>query len=211
MNLTRAFLVPLLALACAVLIAGCGDDGASSAATATTPPAHGDDHGAAAADDHADADHDGHGGHDPEQMHGDMETLATKLHDGMRIEVVSMGPETFTVEEGDRTIVHRPSPDDNVHLMVTLADERTGERIPYSSVQIALSKDGRRVVDTRLWPMISQHVGMHYGENLSLPESGRYEAVLTVGAPAVARHEELADKWTRPVKITFDLDWTAPR
>ena len=162
---------------------------------------------AAAHTGHAAMDH----GDGPMQMDGEMRPLATEQQDGMKVEVVAMGPEPFTVEEGGRTIPHRPKPDDNAHLMVTLTDVETGDRIPYASVQIALSQDGRRVLDTRLWPMLAQTVGMHYGENVSLPRSGRFDAVVTVGAPEVARHRELSQRWTRAVKLACPLDWTAPR
>ncbi|MBB4663471.1 iron transporter [Conexibacter arvalis] len=200
------------ALCAAALLAlgtsACGsssDDDAAATAAATAPATTPAESGG-----HAGMDHGaGHG--DPMQMDGEMRPLATKEQDGMKIEVVAMGPEPFTVEEGGRTIHHRPKPDDNAHLMVTLTDVETGDRIPYSSVQIALSRDGRRLLDTRLWPMIAQTVGMHYGENVALPESGRFDAVVTVGAPEVARHRELAGRWTRPVKLSFPLDWTAPR
>jgi len=175
--------------------AACGASSDDDAPAATT------------AADHAAIGH----GDGPMQMGGEMRPLASTVQDGMRVEVVAMGPEPFTVEEGGRTIAHRPAPGDNAHLMVTLTDVETGDRIPYSSVQIALSQDGRRMLDTRLWPMLAQSVGMHYGENVALPPRARFDAVVTVGAPEVARHRELADRWTRPVKLSFPLDWTAPR
>ena len=223
------------ALLLALALAACGGDDDGAAATAPAPATtaatdhagaaghggghddaeHGAGHGAGHGDDDADAgEHDAarHGGHGdgPAQMAGHMRTVARTEQDGMLVEVVAMEPEEFTVREGGRTIRHRPSARDDAHLMVTLTDAASGERIPYSSVQIALSRDGRRVLDTRLWPMMSRHVGMHYGENVALPDAGRYDAVLTVGAPEVARHREVADRWTRPLRIAFTLDWTAP-
>lgn len=201
------------ALLAALVLAACGGDDGDDAGAATAPPpaTTAADHGDHADDaDHGDHADDGDHGDDPHQMHGHMRPLVTTEQEGMRVEVVAMEPEEFTVQEGDRTIRHRPSPRDNAHLMVTLTDVKSGERIPYSSVQIALSQDGRRVLDTRLWPMMSQHVGMHYGENVALPAAGRFDAVVTVGAPEVARHREVADQWTRPLRLRFTLDWKAP-
>ena len=51
--------------------------------------------------------------------------------------------------------------------MAVLADDASGERIPYADGWVTLSDpSGAIVFDERLWPMLSQAMGTHYGRGV---------------------------------------------
>ena len=92
--------------------------------------------------------------------------------------------------------------------MAVLADEQSGERIPYADVWVTLrDSDGSIVFDERMWPMLSRAMGTHYGINVSLPGAGTYDVDLQVGAPQGARHPEYADRWLEPTTFTMTYSW----
>jgi uncharacterized protein involved in high-affinity Fe2+ transport len=137
-----------------------------------------------------------------------MQTVASESWDGMRIELAAMAPTTFTLFQGvDETLVE-PDERDSVHLMAVLADEQSGERIPYADVWVTLrDSDGSIVFDERMWPMLSRAMGTHYGINVALPGAGTYEVELQVGAPQGARHPEYSDRWLDPTSFTMTYSW----
>jgi uncharacterized protein involved in high-affinity Fe2+ transport len=118
-----------------------------------------------------------------------------------------MAPATFILLQSGRQQFVRPHGKDSFHLMVLLDDARSGAPIPYSSVWATITKGvrggGRPVFDERLWPMISQAIGVHYGNNVALPTAGRYRLTLLISPPAVARHMEYDNRWLKPHKVSF--------
>lgn len=149
---------------------------------------------------------------DGDQMDGDMammmETVASESWDGMRVELAATGPTTFTLFQGGENTQVAPTEDDSVHLMAVLADEQSGERIPYADVWVTLRDSEEAIVfDERLWPMLSRAMGTHYGINVPLPEPGTYTVDLQVGAPQGARHPEYSDRWLEPTTFTMTYAW----
>ncbi|MEM4780326.1 MAG: iron transporter [Halalkalicoccus sp.] len=67
----------------------------------------------------------------------------------------------------------------SVHLMVSLWDPDSKRWLP-AEVRLSIERDGERVIDRTLWPMCSQRMGVHYGDNIALPEPGRYDATVRV-------------------------------
>ena len=137
-----------------------------------------------------------------------MQPVASESWQGMRIELATMAPTTFTLFQGvDETLVE-PDARDSVHLMAVLADEQSGERIPYADVWVTLrDSDGSIVFDERMWPMLSRAMGTHYGINVALPGAGTYDIDLQVGAPQGARHPEYSDRWLEPTSFTMTYSW----
>lgn len=137
-----------------------------------------------------------------------MQPLDKIVHEEMRIELASAEPATFTIFQGDQTREVTPGPDDSMHLMAVLADDETGERIPYSTVWATITDaSGDVVFDERLWPMISRAMGTHYGINVALPGPGSYDVSVQVGPPQAARHPEYADRWQQPYTFETTIDW----
>lgn len=184
-------------------LTACGDDASSDAGD----PASTATDGTGEMDDMS-ADGDEMDGMSEGGMQGMMQVLDRTVNEGLRVEVATSEPTTFTIFQGDQSREVTPQPEDSVHLMAVLADDQTGERIPYSEVWATITDDqGEVVFDERLWPMISQGMGTHYGSNVPLPASGSYDVSMQVGPPQAARHPEYADRWLEPFTFDTTLEW----
>ncbi len=130
---------------------------------------------------------------------------------GMKIEVRAMAPSTFILLESGKQKMVKPTAKDSFHLMVLLSDAKSGAPIPYSSVWATVTKGdmgtGKPVFDERLWPMISEVMGVHYGINVPIPAAGTYHMSLVISPPAVARHMEYDNRWLKPHKVGFTFNF----
>ena len=184
-----AVLAGALAAAAALSAAGCGSS--DEPATTTTAASR-----AAAA---------------PMAM-GGMSELATATRDDLRVGLEAMAPETFFVSEGARLRRQSPGRDAARHMMVTLSDRASGIRLPDATVTLRLTApSGRTAFDGPLYPMIGRGMGMHYGENVPLPERGAYRAQLVVGPPRIGRHMDSQTAWTEPVRVDAGFTWDGTR
>lgn len=189
-----------LALGCAALLtlaaAGCGDDEPTVSASGSTTPSTstGGAHGS------------GHGGQQMSSV-----ALGSASRAGLRVEVAAMREAvTFTVSEGGRMRKHPPAPGDNAHVMVLVSDAESRDRLPDAAVTAQITGPGGAAVHNGpLYPMVGMGVGLHYGDNMKLARSGRYRASIVVGPPQVGRHPELADRYTKPVRLDVPFTWTA--
>lgn len=75
--------------------------------------------------------------------------------------------------------------DDTHHLMCDVWDVETETVLPVDMF-VEIERDGELVEGFTPWPMLSQRMGFHYGDNVSLPEEGAYTARVQVG-PVDAR------------------------
>jgi uncharacterized protein involved in high-affinity Fe2+ transport len=55
--------------------------------------------------------------------------------------------------------------------------------------------------------MISEYMGSHYGNNVTLPGAGHYELSLLVSPPVSARHVEYKNVWLKPHRMNFSFNW----
>ncbi|MGE4424946.1 MAG: iron transporter [Solirubrobacteraceae bacterium] len=188
-----------------------GHDTADHATGHDDQAAHGDqDAGGHAGDDHgAHGDEAAAGDH---AAHGGSIKLGTAEEGDLRVEVAAM-PEAveFTVAEGDRMRKHPPAPGDNAHVMVLVSDAESRDRLPDSAVTAQfVGPDGRDVHNGPLYPMIGMGVGLHYGDNMRLPEDGKYVATIVVSPPRIGRHPDAADRYAKPVRLEVPFDWKTP-
>lgn len=206
MKMARTMTGIALLAAVALVATSCGDDATMQSDTPETTAAETDgmDETEGMEGDMDDMDDMESGG----GMQGMMQVLGRTVNEGLRIEAATSEPTTFTIFQGDESREVTPQPDDSVHLMAVLADDETGERIPYSEVWATVTDaQGDIVLDERLWPMISQGMGTHYGINVPLPEAGSYDVSLQVGPPQAARHPEYTDRWLEPLTFDTTLEW----
>jgi uncharacterized protein involved in high-affinity Fe2+ transport len=139
------------------------------------------------------------------------QVLATADWQGVEIQAQARTPVRFVVFDGAKEQMVNPSKDASFHLMIMLADERTGEPIAYSSsvwATITNSK-GKVVFGETQWPMISRYMGPHYGNDVPHLASGRYKLSVLVGPTTFARTAEYKNVWLKPHSVTADFDWNA--
>lgn len=95
-------------------------------------------------------------------------------------------PHRFWLVDGDRTNMVEVADEDSVHLMVSVWDRETQTVIPSSNAAVTVRKDGETVLERTMWPMLSQTMGFHYGDNVGLAGDGTYEVGVRFG-PVGAR------------------------
>jgi uncharacterized protein involved in high-affinity Fe2+ transport len=135
------------------------------------------------------------------------QTLATARWQGMKVSARAMTAVPFVIFNGTHEQMVKPPKDTSFHLMVMLNDAHTNVAIPYAGVWATIRKAGRIVYDERQWPMLSEYIGPHYGNNVSLPGAGHYQLSLLISPPVSARHVEYKNVWLHPHRVNVSFDW----
>jgi uncharacterized protein involved in high-affinity Fe2+ transport len=135
------------------------------------------------------------------------QVLGTAVWQGMKITADAMTPVPFMVYNGTTMQEVKPAKNVSFHLMVLLNDARTNVVIPYASVWGTIKQGSATPFDESLWPMISEYMGPHYGNDVALPGAGTYQLTLLISPPVSARHLEYAGVWLKPHTVTFTFHW----
>jgi uncharacterized protein involved in high-affinity Fe2+ transport len=135
------------------------------------------------------------------------QTLGIADWQEMKIQARAMTAVPFVIFNGSNEQMVKPPRHVSFHLMVDLNDARTGVTIPYASVWATITRRGHIVYDERQWPMISEYMGPHYGNNVALPGPGTYRLSLLVSPPVSARHIEYRNVWLKPHRVTMSFRW----
>jgi Fe2+ transport protein len=135
------------------------------------------------------------------------QTLGSADWQHMKIMAQARTAVPFVVDDGTTEKLVKPSQRTSFHLMVMLTDDRTNYTIPYASVWATIRRGSKIVFDERQWPMISEYMGPHYGNNVTLPGPGTYQLSLLVSPPVSARHIEYAHIWQEPHRVNFTFRW----
>ena len=136
--------------------------------------------------------------------------LASTTWQGMKIKAMAMTAIPFVIFDGTSERLVKPPPHASFHLMVMLNDAYTNEPIPYAGVWATIRKAGKIVFDERQWPMISRYIGPHYGNDVALPGSGTYQLSLLISPPVAARHVEYEHVWLHQHRISLTFHWRQP-
>ncbi|GAB3418366.1 iron transporter [Haloparvum alkalitolerans] len=92
-------------------------------------------------------------------------------------------PHAFWTVTGETVERTEPSGAEDVHLMVTVRDPETGAVIPAETgLELTVGREGESGSTHVPWPMVSQEMGLHAGDNVPLGEDGTYEVAVRVGA-----------------------------
>ena len=210
--MTRVIRGGVLAAACAVALAACGSSTgltntqSSGGMSAMTTKAGGGS---------STSGMKGMSGMNTKQMSGSVDgvkpvptqVLGTADWQHMKITARAMTAVPFVIFNGSRERKVTPPKNTSFHLMVMLDDARSGVPIPYASVWATIRKGSKVVYDERQWPMLSEYMGPHYGNNVSLPGSGRYTLSLLISPPESARHVEYSKVWLKPHRMTVPFMW----
>lgn len=208
-TLTRTSAVALAALALAAGVAGCGGNDSSDAGAAKVSAS-----GTSAS---------GQSGQDMSSMSSGTPSQAEQQADASTMKMRQLGstsagdekveldasePVTFSVYEGDRLVKHAPRKGENAHVMLTLSDAQSGDRLPDATITLRITDEAGKVVSTGpQYPMIGMGMGIHYGDNVTLPKAGKYVAQLVIGPPRIGRHADVTDRWNTTTKATIPFTW----
>ena len=117
-------------------------------------------------------------------------------------------PHRFWNVTGDRVEAAAPTDDDDVHLMVTVRDAESGRILPASTgIRVTVGREGESGTPNAPWPMVSQEMGFHFGDNLSLGGDGTYEATVRVGAIDARKTGSFAGRFAEPATGSFSFEY----
>lgn len=97
---------------------------------------------------------------------------------------------------------------DHVHLMVSVRDPETGTVLPAGTgLELQVGPVGEPGSVHAPWPMLSQEMGFHFGDNVPLGEDGTYEVAVRVGAVDAALTGAFAGRFDEPGEATFTFEF----
>lgn len=113
-----------------------------------------------------------------------MEMIGTQTVDDRRVGLFYSYAHRFWTVTGTRINLAEIQDEQDVHLMASAWDPDTQTVIPVlDQPTFTITQDGSEVDSKRAWPMLSQNMGFHFGENMVLDGDGTY--TVTVDVPAV--------------------------
>jgi hypothetical protein len=141
-----------------------------------------------------------------------MKMIGTTQHSDSTIGLSYTYSERFWTVTGDRTKRVGVEDDYNtLHLMASVWDTETGTVRPVDSgLQVTLERGGETLTKRAMWPMLSQQMGVHFGDNVYFPTEDEYTISIKAGETTVRRLGSLADQSTGPLtgQFTLDLKWS---
>ncbi|WP_019992228.1 iron transporter [Natronorubrum tibetense] len=97
--------------------------------------------------------------------------------------------------------------DDSMHLMLTVWDPETDTVLPVNA-ELDVLRGGDSVTgQLSPWPMLSQRMGFHYGDNISLPEQGEYTARIRIGRLEAEGTGAFEDRFDSPSTLEIDFEF----
>ncbi|ELY59307.1 DUF7350 domain-containing protein [Natronococcus jeotgali] len=142
----------------------------------------------------------------------DMVTLGTATAGGYGIGLTYMFPHPFWLVTGEEREYVEPSEDNAIHLMAVVWDIETEIVLPIDTgptIEVT-DADGNHIDERAFWPMLSQPMGYHFGENLIIPEAGKYTARVSLPAMSAARtgtfEERFEERVSTEIDFSFDPD-----
>jgi len=145
--------------------------------------------------------------HTEQMVHGEV----GETSDGLAVHLMYTFPHRFwqvtTADEGYGTEKFEVGPDDAIHIMLGVWDAETEVVLPVSSLEVAITGDG---VDERetIYPMLSQRMGFHYGDNYHLDGDDTYSVQVTVGGVDINRFGAFEGRFGEAETVELELDYS---
>ena len=98
-------------------------------------------------------------------------------------------------------------PEDSTHLMPVVWDTQTGIIPPDINPQLTITQDGESIDQFAPWPMLSQPMGFHFGDNAQLQGDGTYTVEVSIGGPSTRRTGSLAENQGN-ASFTFEFEFS---
>jgi uncharacterized protein involved in high-affinity Fe2+ transport len=117
-------------------------------------------------------------------------------------------PHRFWLVTGERAEQVTIEESDTVHLMASVWDRETGQVVPSGSVSLELRRDGETAVSGPLWTMLSQNMGLHFGDNVTLPGEGTYSAEVSVGPVGARRTGAFEGRFGEAASAELEIEFS---
>ncbi|MGM0397537.1 MAG: iron transporter [Halobacteriota archaeon] len=116
-------------------------------------------------------------------------------------------PHRFWLVTGTRTERVSIQEDDSVHLMATIWDRESGIVLPDASPDVAVTVGEETVTSLNPWSMLSQQMGFHFGDNVTLPGDGSYDVEIGIAPPSLPRSETMPAAPAERTNCTFEFEY----
>lgn len=137
-----------------------------------------------------------------------MEMVGMGVSGRFKLGLMYSYPHRFWTISGRETNRVSIGSDDDAHLMATIWDSETMTVLPTANVSMAVSKDDEVVGSRSLWPMLSQNMGYHFGDNFSLDGDGTYRAEISVGAMQTRGLGDLQGALDERTELEVEFDYS---
>lgn len=142
-----------------------------------------------------------------------MKMLGTKQIGNRTVGLSYTYAERFWTVTGTKTqrVGIGPRPDaeyNSIHLMASVWDTETETVLPVDAgLKVTVERDGETVSNRAMWPMLSQQMGVHFGDNVEFPEQDDYSLVVEIGDATVRRLGSLNNLSEDGGTVTFDFEF----
>jgi hypothetical protein len=136
-----------------------------------------------------------------------MKMPGMKEQGGYRCALTYSYPHRFWLMKPDGITKVEIQSADSVHLMPVVWDAETGIIPPDVNPQLTITRDGESVDQFAPWPMLSQTMGFHFGDNAQLQGDGLYTVDVRIGGPSTRRTGSLAENEGN-VSFTFEFEFS---
>ncbi|SDJ96319.1 hypothetical protein SAMN05216226_11310 [Halovenus aranensis] len=139
-----------------------------------------------------------------------MKMIGTAQEGGRTVGLSYTYAERFWTVTGERT--QRVGVEDEynaIHLMASVWDTETGTVLPVDSgLRVAVERDGETLTERAMWPMLSQQMGAHFGDNIEFPAQEEFTLAIDMGETTATRLGSLQQLSDSPGTVRFDFDFT---
>lgn len=99
----------------------------------------------------------------------------------LRVALTAVPPHKFWVVTGKRKSKAGIKDNHTMHLMVSVWDSETGRLAPTAAPSVTIYRDGEQVMSSvNPWTMLSQPMGVHFGDNLAVEGEGDYKFEVSI-------------------------------
>jgi hypothetical protein len=115
----------------------------------------------------------------------------------------------FWTVTGTRTSKVEIQDDDTIHLMASVWEPETKTVIPVGSgLTVSITRDGESIESRTPWPMLSQNMGFHFGDNFSLTGDGTYDVSVQTGSVGLQRNGAFDGKFGSSTTADFTFEYS---
>lgn len=114
----------------------------------------------------------------------------------------------WTVAGARRNRIDLTDRNDAVHLMASVWHTETETVFPIASgLRVTLERTGTSPIRKALWPMLSQRMGFHFGDNVTLEEWGEYTITVDIGSPSLQKRGGLQYSFEEADSVSFTYNF----
>ncbi|MFW5938433.1 MAG: DUF7350 domain-containing protein [Halanaeroarchaeum sp.] len=117
-------------------------------------------------------------------------------------------PHRFWLVTGTRTERVSITSEDSIHLMAVVWDRETGLVLPDASPAVDVTVAGESVTSLNPWTMLSQPMGTHFGDNVTLPSEGSYTFDVAISPPSLPRYGSIPAGPEGGTNCSFDFEYS---